>query len=75
MNIFKLENLVILASIMLVIFVLVLSVTLFLGEPEKTDLKQTACFRAASNGDCGILDDQLGEGTRDFCCVNYNKCC
>lgn len=76
MGVVNLNNLVIVASLLVVIILTGITLGLVTEGPvEEEDIKQTACYRAASQGSCDLLDEQMGEGTRQHCCEVYDKCC
>ncbi|MFW6013980.1 MAG: hypothetical protein ACOCZ6_05860 [Nanoarchaeota archaeon] len=76
MGVVSINNLVIISSLFIIIIITVLTLSIITNDTtDEEDIKQTACFKAASLGICDEIDEQMGKGTKDYCCNNYNKCC
>ncbi len=76
MGVLSVNNLIIILSLLIIIIVTALTLGLITqGPSENEDIKQTACFRAASQGMCDKLDEKMGRDTEDYCCETYYKCC
>ena len=76
MGVLSVNNLIIILSLLIIIIITTVTLGLITqGPTENEDIKQTACFRAASQGMCDELDERMGEGIKKYCCETYNKCC